>query len=71
MTCPVCGLENPDRAGKCDCGYDFDAQKGGVAISFWGRYRALFIILGPIAALLLLIFLYWIVAPWLFKGYDA
>ena len=70
MTCPVCGLVNPEHTAKCDCGFDFDARKGGVPISFWRRYRALFIILGPIAALLLLIFLYRSLAPWLFKDFD-
>jgi hypothetical protein len=23
MQCPVCKLENPDDAMRCDCGYDF------------------------------------------------
>lgn len=24
MRCPICRLENPDDAMRCDCGYDFD-----------------------------------------------
>jgi hypothetical protein len=27
MKCPNCGLLNPESAQKCDCGYDFLAQK--------------------------------------------
>ena len=23
QTCPRCGLLNPPKAGRCDCGYDF------------------------------------------------
>ena len=26
MKCPNCGLENPDSAIKCDCGYNFDKK---------------------------------------------
>lgn len=26
MDCPRCGLDNPDIAMRCDCGYDFDAK---------------------------------------------
>ena len=27
MTCPNCGLINPDSALECDCGYDFAAKR--------------------------------------------
>ncbi len=27
MKCPHCGLENPDSAAECDCGYDFIQEK--------------------------------------------
>ena len=27
MTCPNCGLINPELAGRCDCGYDFEARQ--------------------------------------------
>ncbi len=59
MTCPVCGLENPERVVKCDCGFNFDARKGGTPVSFWRRYRAPIIIVGPFVALLLSAFLLW------------
>ena len=26
MKCPRCGLENPDIANRCDCGYDFRSR---------------------------------------------
>jgi hypothetical protein len=51
MNCPVCGLLNPPNASRCDCGYDFGAKAGGVPVSFWRRYRFLFVIVAPIAAL--------------------
>ena len=27
MECPTCGLFNPRTAERCDCGYEFTAQK--------------------------------------------
>lgn len=27
MRCPVCDLDNPSMAQRCDCGYDFHSQK--------------------------------------------
>ena len=26
LTCPQCGVYNPDEAGRCVCGYDFRAR---------------------------------------------
>ncbi len=53
MTCPVCGLISPVGAAKCDCGFDFESQTGGVPVLFWKRYRAILIFLSPMNALLL------------------
>jgi hypothetical protein len=58
MTCPVCGLENPAGGAKCDCGYGFVTRIGGAEPPFSRRYRALLIIIGPILALLFLVFLW-------------
>ena len=27
MKCPNCGLENPESAIRCDCGYDFASKE--------------------------------------------
>ena len=27
MTCPSCDLENPEDAGRCDCGYEFSGTR--------------------------------------------
>jgi hypothetical protein len=29
MECPFCGLINPPKSSRCDCGYDFDTRAGG------------------------------------------
>ncbi len=28
MKCPKCGLDHPEPAQRCDCGYDFDREQG-------------------------------------------
>jgi hypothetical protein len=61
MTCPMCGLLNPADTAKCDCGYDFATNTGGVRISPSRRHRTVLIVLsvmlGLIAAGLLTLFL--------------
>jgi hypothetical protein len=52
MTCPVCGLLNPEHTAVCDCGYDFATKTGGVYISFWRRHRTALITFGIVLGLI-------------------
>ena len=52
MTCPVCRLENPPGAGRCDCGYDFKSQSGGVRPSSFAQ-DGIFYLLAKSAELLI------------------
>ncbi len=42
MECSVCGLINPSDSSRCDCGYDFSKQAGGVRPPFRIRHRGVF-----------------------------
>ena len=63
MTCPTCGLENPESAQRCDCGLYFDRRMGGRPAPVWQRYAFPMLLVGTVLATLFLILFLWYHAP--------